>query len=142
MSNHLPSVSEAKAQAKRLREKMGDEGAPIGHGQSLELIAHQLGFRDWNSMLAAIRNKPPRVWEVGARVTGRYLGHAFSARITSLTRFQPGWFRLQLELDEAVDVVASEHYSNFRKRIRGVVGPKGHSVEHTSDGRPHLQIDL
>ncbi len=93
-------------------------------------------------MLAAIGNKPPRGREVGAQVTGHYLGHEFSAQITSLSRLQPGWFRLQLELDEPVDVVASEWFSNFRKRIRGVVGPKGHSVERTSDGRPHLQIDL
>ena len=142
MTNHLPSVSEAKAQAKRLRAKMNEEGTTVGHGQSLELIAQQFGFRDWNAMLAAIGNKPPRDWEVGAQVSGRYLGHAFSAQITSLTRLQPGWFRLQLELDEPVDVVASEHFSNFRKRIRGVVGPKGHSVERTSNGRPHLQIDL
>ena len=53
-----------------------------------------------------------------------------------------GWTHLTLDLDAPVDVVTFDSFSNMRKRIRGVVGPKGHTAEKTSDGQPHLQIDL
>lgn len=55
---------------------------------------------------------------------------------------KPGWFRVTLHLDEAIDVVTSSGFSNFRTRIHGVVGPKGYTVERTSDGQAHLQIDM
>lgn len=54
MNTQPPSTLEVKDQAKRLRAKMAEGGAPIGHAQSLELVAHQRGSRDWNAMLAAI----------------------------------------------------------------------------------------
>lgn len=53
-----------------------------------------------------------------------------------------GWFRLVLDLDEAVDVVRFDSFSNYRKRIRAVIGPNGHSKERTSDGVPHVRLDL
>ena len=53
-----------------------------------------------------------------------------------------GWVTLQVELDEAVDVVVFDGFSNFRKRVRAEVGPKGHSEARLSDGTPHLQIRL
>ncbi|WP_373636831.1 glyoxalase superfamily protein [Yoonia sp. BS5-3] len=41
-----------------------------------------------------------------------------------------------------MDTVASAAFANLRKRIRGVVGPKGWSKERTSDGKAHLRIDM
>lgn len=142
MKTQLPSAVEAKAQAKRLRTRMAEDGASIGHARSLELVAHQHGFRDWNTMLAAIGNGPPKGWSIGDKVSGTYLSQSFTARVVAISIVKPGWFRLELRLDEAVDVVKSDDFSNFRSRIRGVVGPKGHSAERTSDGQAHLQIDL
>ncbi len=121
---------------------MADAGTPIGHAKSLELIAHQHGFRDWNAMHAAVANGSPKEWAVGDRVQGTYLSQPFSALVVSVVAQTPGWFRLELQLEEAIDVVASHGFSNFRRRLRGVVGPKGHSVERTSNGQPHLKIDL
>jgi Glyoxalase superfamily protein len=40
-----------------------------------------------------------------------------------------------------VDVVTFDSFSNFRKRVWGVVGPLGESREKTSDGQPHLVIE-
>lgn len=142
MTGDLPSVSQAKDLARRLRSEMTDAGTPVGHAKSLELVARQHGFRDWNTMSAAIGIDQPEPWSVGQRISGRYLSQPFTARVVSVSAIRPGWFRLELDLDEAVDVVTSDAFANFRKRIRGEIGPKGHSLEKTSDGQPHLQIDL
>lgn len=142
MNTQLPSAAEVKDQAKRLRATLAEEGTSIGHAKSLELVAHQHGFRDWNTMFAAIGNGPPKGWAIGDRVSGTYLSQPFTGHVVSISTLKPGWFRLELHLDEAIDVVTSDAFSNFRSRIRGVIGPKGHSVERTSDGQAHLQIDL
>ncbi|MGK2740104.1 glyoxalase superfamily protein [Tepidicaulis sp. LMO-SS28] len=138
----LPSLEAAKEQAKRLRAGLSNEGTEIGHGHALELVARQYGFRDWNTLHAAIGNKPPIVWRVGDPVSGRYLSQKIEGEILAVETVGPGWFRLTLELDEAVDVVSFESFSNFRKRLTAIVGPAGSSVEKTSDGRPHLAIDM
>lgn len=137
-----PSLPEAKDQAKRLRSRLAAEGTEISHGKALELVAHQYGFRDWNTMHAAIGNRPPVPWVVGAKVRGHYLSQAFEAEILAVQQVQPGWFRLTLNLDEAVDVITFEGMSNFRKRVTGLVGPDGQTREKTSNGRPHLVMDL
>lgn len=142
MNVKLPSAAQAKDQAQRLRTKLAEEGAQIGHAQSLELLAHQHGFRDWNTMLAAIGNGPPKDWAPGDKVSGTYLSQPFTAQVIGVAMLKPGWFRLELQLDEAVDVVTFDSFSNYRTRVQGVVGPKGHSMERTSDGKAHLQIDM
>lgn len=141
MNSQLPSMMEAKDQAKRLRRTLAEKGTQIGHAQSLELVAHQHGFRDWNTLFAAIANRPPKTWVPGDRVSGRYLSRPFEATVIAAAIDSPGWTALELDLDEAVDVVTSEEFSNYRKRIRGVIGPKGYSQERTVDGKPHLEID-
>lgn len=142
MNSQLPSALQAKDQAKRLRIKMAEDGTQIGHAKSLELVAHQRGFRDWNAMLAAIGNGPPKGWGIGEQVSGTYLSQPFTAKVIAVAMLKPGWFRLELHLDEAVDVVTSDSFSNHRTRVRGVVGPKGHSKERTSDGQSQLNINL
>ncbi|WP_179381707.1 glyoxalase superfamily protein [Jannaschia marina] len=142
MNTQPPSLIEAKEKAKQLRSKMSKSGSKIGHAQSLERVAHQHGFRDWNSMFAAIGKDRPMAWNVGDRVTGTYLSQRFSAHVTSVSALRPGWFKLVLQLEQAIDVVTSDAFSNQRRRIRGVVGPKAFSIERTSNGQPHLQIDV
>ena len=141
MTAQLPSTAPAKNQAKRWRAQMAEDGQPIGHAKSLELVAHQHGFRDWNTMFAAIGNGPPKVWAIGDRVSGSYLSQPVTRHVVSLSLLRPGWFRLVLHLDSGVDVVTSDGFSNFRVRIRGIIGPKGHSVERTSNKQRHLQLD-
>ena len=142
MNPQLPSAAKAKDQAKRLRTKMAEDGTSIGHAKSLELVAHQHGFSDWNTMFAAIGKAPLKGWAIGDKVGGTYLSQPFTGHVVSISTLKPEWFRLELHLDEAVDVVTFDGFSNFRSRIRGVIGPKGHSIERTSDGQAHLQIDL
>ncbi|MBL4813380.1 MAG: hypothetical protein JKX69_13735 [Rhodobacteraceae bacterium] len=140
MNRDLPSLSEAKEQAKQLRADLAKQGKEIGHARALELLAHQAGFRDWNAFFAAIGTRPPEGWMPGKRVQGRYISQPFMATVVSVEMQRPGWFRLALELDTAVDVVTFDSFSSFRKHVRGVVGPRGISRERTSDGAPQLVL--
>ena len=142
MTRDLPTISEAKREARHLRAALAEQGEAISHAQALERVARAYGFRDWNAFHAALRDRPSRGWEVGGRLTGRYLSQPFAAKVVAADQFRPGWFRLVLDLDEAVDVVRFDSFSNLRKRIRVEVGPEGHSKERTSDGTPHVLLDL
>lgn len=46
-----------KQQARRLRTSLADRGIEVTHSDALELVAHQLGARDWNTLLA----RPPQL---------------------------------------------------------------------------------
>lgn len=142
MSAALPSLAAAKQRARELRARLAAEGRQIGHGQALELIARQHGFRDWNACHAALQVAEAPLWEPGARVRGRYLSQRFTATVLDVRQVRPGWVRLVLDLDEAVDVVRFDSFSSLRKRIHGVVGPAGTSRERTSDGRPQLELEM
>ncbi len=91
MNTQLPSAAQAKDLAKRLRIKMAEDGTSIGHAKSLELIAHQHGLRDWNTMLAAIGNGPPKGWDIGDKVSGTYLSQPFTGHVVSMSIVRPGW---------------------------------------------------
>lgn len=142
MNGSLPSIAAAKDQAKRLRAKLKSDGTTISHSEALELIAHQHGCRDWNTLHATIGDLNPVTWSVGDRVRGRYLSQPFEAVILAVGRVRPDWFRLTLELDQAVDVVSFDSFSALRKRVTGVIGPAGSSREKTSNGRPQLELDI
>lgn len=81
-------------------------------------------------------------WRVGDAVSGAYLSQHFTAQVFAATLVKPGWYRLELDLDEAIDVVTSDGFPNLRKRVRSVVGPKHYSEERTSDGQADLHINL
>jgi hypothetical protein len=142
MTTPLPTLAEAKAQAKQLRAEQATLGQQISHANALEQIAHAYGYRDWNSFHAAIANLAPQAWAIGAVVTGHYLGQAFTAKVQGIKMTQAGWYHVSLDLDQPVDVVTFDSFSSFRKHVRGTVGPLGLSLEKTSNGTPHLQIDL
>lgn len=140
MNRTLPTLADAKTHAKRLRADLDKQATQLSHAEALELVAHQNGFADWNAFHAAIGNRPPDGWAVGGRLQGRYLSQPFVATVIAVEMLRPGWFRLMLDLDEAVDVVTFDSFSNYRKRVSAVVGPAGVSRERTSDGQPHLQL--
>ncbi len=139
----LPSIEALKAQAKRLRSALAEDGDFIKHGEALELVARQIGYRDWNTLHAAAGNRPPLPLAVGQDVSGFYLGQPFKARILSLqTLADDGYLRISLDLDEAVDVVKFDSFSAYRKRIQATIRPDGATVSKTSDGEPHLRLSL
>ena len=137
----LNSVSEAKSKAKALRDALVGQGTRISHAQALELVAHQDGARDWNTLRAKLSSVAPRTFQLGDEVRGKYLGQSFIGRIVALSKVGLN-LNVSIQLDAPVDTVRFESFSNMRRRIRGVVGPEGRSEQKTSDGLPVLVIDL
>lgn len=138
--DHTPLSLEAlKSQAKRLRQALAEDGDFITHSESLELLAKQLGYRDWNTVHAAVGNRPspPRV---GERISGSYLGQDFSGEIIGVEALSAGRHRVTINFDEAVDVVTFDSFSAFRKRVTAVIGEDWTSAEKTSNGRPQMEI--
>ena len=144
MSLSAISLESLKEQAKRLRTSLAQSGEPISHSRALELVARQHGYRDWNTAYAAIGNLPsgPPV-ALGGKARGRYLGQPFTARVIGLReQLTPGRWRVELQVDEPVDVVTFDSFSAFRSRVTVTVDADGRTVEKTSNGIPHMALDL
>jgi hypothetical protein len=137
----LNSVSEAKSKAKALRDALFGQGTRISHAQSLELVAHQDGARDWNTLHAKLSGAEPLTLQLGDAVHGKYLGQSFIGRIVALSQIGLN-LNVSIQLDMAIDTVRFESFSNMRRRIRGVIGPDGRSEQKTSDDLPVLIVDL
>ncbi|MDO3432419.1 glyoxalase superfamily protein [Rhizobium sp. CBN3] len=140
-----PGIEELKAQAKRLRQAMNDRGTALTHSAALEMIARQHGVRDWNT-LAALAAKPNAAAKtplfVGAHIRGRYLNQPFTGEIISLSALPGGLHRITIHFDEALDVVTFESFSAFRRRVTAQIDGDGVSPRKTSNGVPHLVLDL
>ncbi|WP_137155939.1 glyoxalase superfamily protein [Rhizobium sp. FKL33] len=141
-TSRLPSLEEIKAQARRLRDALASRGSPVTHSRSLELIAAQYGFRDWNTLHAGLGNRPPPRLQVGDSASGLYLGKPFRGKVVSLQRMNGSddVIRVAFDFDEPVNVSKFESFDVFRKRVVCTLGPDGRTVEKTSDGAPHLQL--
>ena len=138
----VPPINSLKQQAKRLRAELTESGMAINHSKSLEMLAHQYGFRDWNNLNAAApTNSLLATLRIGQSVHGAYLGQDFVGEIVGLSKFISGnMYRLSLELDEPVDVVTFESFSSLRKRINCSVDEGGISREKTSNGQPQMVL--
>jgi hypothetical protein len=136
----LPSLDRAKAQARDLRTALAAEGRDISHAEALELVAKAHGQRDWNTLHAAIGNRPQPPVVLGQMVEGQYLRQPFLAEVIGIRDLSAGRYEVELQLAEPVDVVTFDSFSNFRSRIRQTVGPDGRSFDRTSDGAPHLWL--
>lgn len=138
----LPTLDVLKAQAKRLRATLEADGTTVGHSKSLELLAHQFGYKDWNTLHAAIGNRPSKnSLEIGDRVNGHYLGQSFNAEILDVqSSTSADRLRVTFLFDEPVDVVTFESFSSFRQRVTCNIGKDGKTVEKTSDGQPQLSL--
>lgn len=147
------NITEAKAQAKALRSALAAQGTVVGHAQALELIARQNGARDWNTLSAQLANAAP-VWvpvavaapvpaplpmHLRQRVQGSYLGQDFTGTITAVSSFG-SHHSVTVRLDEPVDTVTFEGFSNMRRVISGVVDLDGIAIRKTSNGTPHLTL--
>jgi Glyoxalase superfamily protein len=124
-----------------LRDALVGQGTRISHAQALELVAHQDGARDWNTLHARLSRVEPRTLQLGCEVRGKYLGQMFVGRIVALSKIGLN-LNVSIQLDVPIDTVRFESFSNMRRRIRGVIGPDGRSEQKTSDGLPVLVIDL
>ena len=140
-TNNIPPRDVLKAQAKRLRSDLAARGQQLSHAQALETIAHQWGARDWNTLSAQAANRHPG-WAPGQRATGRYLGHPFTGVVKAARQAANGYWSLTLRFDAPIDVVASDKFSSFRRQVNTTVNDRGISPQKTSDGQPHMVLDL
>lgn len=144
MDHNIPTSGLLKQQARRLRQDLAHSGHAISHALALEKVAHLWGARDWNTLAAAAPRDSAMInraiWQIGQRVSGRYIGQRFEGSIKSANRQTAGFWRLTLVFDNAVDVVTSEHFSNFRKQIACTINAQGVSPARTSDGAPQMRI--
>ncbi len=122
------NTQDLKAQAKRLRTYLATKNIDLNHSASLEAVAAQYGYRDWNTLSAkAASTKWPAA---GDRVKGTYLGHNFTGVVKSVHITKNANIRrYHFQFDEAIDVVTSEHFSNFRKYVRADLNANLQSVD-------------
>jgi hypothetical protein len=141
MTNHHYTIDELKTQAKALRRTLAHEGHVISHSKSLETLAVQMGYKDWNTQFASAGNQMGLPFGLGDPVKGTYLGQHFEGEIIGL-ELKRGQHRygVTIKFDVPVDVVKFEGMSNFRSRIHAVIDNHGVSLDKTSDGQPHLRI--
>ena len=138
----LPSRDVLKGHARKLRDTLARAGTPVSHSAALEHLAHQWGYRDWNTLSEAAAPPGRCAWTLGQRVSGRYLGHAFGGTVRSARRKGPDHVELTIAFDTPVDVVTSPRFSSLRRHVSCTLGPTGRTVEKTSDGQPHMVLDL
>ncbi|HPF47402.1 MAG: hypothetical protein KDF58_08075 [Alphaproteobacteria bacterium] len=118
MINQDLTASNLKQQATRLRKFLATKNIEIGHSLALEAIANQHGYRDWNVLCSKLEPEEPTWPEIGKRVSGTYLGHAFTGIVHSVhVSKQPNIRRYTFLFDKPVDVVKSDKFTNLRRRI-------------------------
>lgn len=137
----LPTLDQLKAQAKSLRKALMEKGTNVTHSQALEMMAKQLGFRDWNTASARLSNRPGPPVAVGQRVSGQYLKQEFTGTVVGIRQFGgPDNWRVSVHFDEPVDVVTFDSFSSYRQRVSCTVDQNGKAISRTSDGQPHLVL--
>ncbi|MCC3859581.1 glyoxalase superfamily protein [Pseudemcibacter aquimaris] len=134
------NIENLKSQAKRLREYLSDQNIKLSHSAALEAIAKQHGYRDWNTLSASIKSNVK--WPaVGDRVMGTYLGHNFRGTILNSSVISNSENRrYTVMMDEAIDVVKSELFSNFRQRISSTINGDLRSVDYKGNPDNILNI--
>lgn len=142
MNGIPPSLDALKSQAKELRKSLIWEGRDLSHGQALELVAKSHGYKDWNTLHAAVGNAPRSPVQIGQIVEGHYLGQEFTGEVLGVQVLSEGRYRITLDFAEAVDVVTFDSFSNFRKRVSKTVDSLGRSFDRTSDGQPHIVLTM
>ena len=138
MTSQIYTRVQAKARARQIK---AESSAPLSLAAALEHVAHEMGFRDWNTASARLSNAPEPMWQIGERVSGTYLKQTFSGRVHAVRELPGGaGYELTLHFDTPVDVVEWESFSAHRQRVTAMVSPEGISWTKTSDGVPHLIV--
>lgn len=137
------TTSELKAQARNYRASQEADGHTVSHAQALEMVARFNGFRDWNTAAAILPHTQTIKFTIGQRISGRYLKQPFVGTILGIETIGAGDYqKLTLHFDTPVDVISFDSFSAFRQRVVATVDRNGVSPAKTSDGVPHLVLQL
>ena len=91
------------------------------------------------SAMARDPAQPPSAPKCAADISAQ----AFEGEVIGVQTLTPrDRFRVTLHFDEPVDVVTFDSFSNMRQRVTCVIDSSGRSTEKTSDGRPHMQLEV
>ena len=143
LSKTLPGIKQLKNEARTLRQSLENDGTVTSHSKSLELLAKWYGYRDWNTLFAAAPSEQEKhLPHVGERISGFYLGQKFEGSVTGAHQLGPDKMRMTIKFDAPLDVVTFDSFLNYRQRVTATVDQNGQSVEKTSNGRPHMEINL
>ncbi|MFT5628887.1 MAG: hypothetical protein ACI82I_001274 [Gammaproteobacteria bacterium] len=140
---NLPSLNALKAHAKSLRQSLASTGHAISHAQSLELLAKQLGHRDWNTLHAKSGNSPAPLVQLGQHITGLYLGRPFAGAVIRVSEIGHGArYQLTVRFDEPVNISKFDSMVIVRRQVSATINRTGQTSEKTSDGTPHMAVNL
>ena len=113
------TLPEAKAAARALRRRLADGGTDLSHSHSLEIVASQLGFPDWNTAHAALS---PAGKQLGApvpvlRIHDDAIARGFYLDYLAFTiewghRFEPGMPLYMRIHRDAATLDLSEHHGD------------------------------
>lgn len=144
LSPTFATLATLKARAARLRAAAEAAGRPMGQSTALETLARASGCRDWSSLSIRAASAPDAaVLRRGDHVAGAYLRQWFTGEIRAIDAAANGSdFRISLRFDQPVDVIPFESMSNLRQNVTIDIGPDGVSPDRTSDGSPHLVLEL
>lgn len=129
---NTPDTPDPKSMAKRLRHDLAEAGNPITQATALEIVAHQWGDRDWNTLAARAdasrRPRPDDLVEVipVLRIFGGDRAFAF---YTDYLGFQWDW-----------PETFGDHEPIYAQVSRG--GAKLHLSEHHGDASPGAAVVL
>ncbi len=136
-----PSIQTLKSEARALREERAAAGTPIGHGQALEEVARNHGYRDWNTASATLPERVNIPVQVGQRVKGTYLSRPFAGLVVGMQLLADmQHYEVTVKFDHPVNVSKFASMVHNRQRVRATVGLDGVSMARTSDGEPHMRI--
>lgn len=89
---HTPR--DPKALAKSLRQALSERHITISHSDSLECVARQFGWRDWNTLAALLERsalRMPEGWNVGGSRSDDYEMGLDEAENCAVIRYQVGY---------------------------------------------------
>jgi len=137
----LPNIPQLKNEATQLRDRQVKIGNPISLSKSLELLAHNYGYADWNTLCARAKTQV-RIYVVDQRVSGTYLGQKFTGSIKKLQSGPPGQLQMATILfDQPVNVIKFEGMQNLRRRVRVLIDAFGKCPDKSGNGRPIIVFD-
>ena len=142
----FPTIAGLKKRAKIKRKRMALKGNILSHSGSLEAVADDYGFKDWNTLSGTVIKRMAQCpVDEGDSVSGTYRGHKFTGTVLRIAvrKFAfKNWYHLTIQLDDAIDVVEFDSFSALRRRIQCAVDETGVTSENLSNGEPMLSLEL
>jgi hypothetical protein len=137
----IPTATSLKVEARLLRQERETAGTPLSQGAALEAVAHQHGYRDWNTARASLPERVATPAQIGERVTGTYLKQPFAGLVIGVKLLSDMQHcQVTVKFDEPVDVVTSTLFSAFRQRVTATLDIHGVSPARTGDGEPQMRL--